>query len=366
MTTTAARTTRREPTSGTIHRRAVRVGRWSMVLRPAMVVVMTLSVAALVRLFCVSIGRGDYPLSIADVLRVMAGSGSRIENFVVMDLRLPRTLTGILVGAALGLSGAITQSVARNALASPDLLGITAGSGAAAVALIVFTGSGTIVGVLASIGLSMAALLGGLLAAVVVYAASWRRGVSGFRLILVGIGVNAFLTAVTSWMLISADIEDVARAQLWLTGSLNGSSNDRLLPLVVTITVMVVAVSIAAPKLAAMRLGDDTAQSLGVDVARTGAFFLLAAVVLAAVATAAAGPIGFVALAAPQIALRLFRSAGPPLLGSAVWGALLVTGSDVIARTVLPVELPVGIVTSALGGPFLIYLLVRRSRKASV
>ncbi|WP_415975222.1 FecCD family ABC transporter permease [Rhodococcus sp. 077-4] len=336
-----------------------------MVRRPLMVLTTVLLAAALVLVMCVNIGRGDFPLSIAQVLDVLLGGGSRIERFIVMDLRLPRSLTGLLVGAALGISGAITQSISRNALASPDILGITAGSSAAAVALIVL-GGGSFSGLLATLGLPLAALIGGLLTAIAIYALAWRKGVDGFRLILVGIAVNAMLTAVIGWLLISADINDVSRAQVWLNGSLNGADWASVWPVAIAVVLVGGGTVVATFTLGALRLGDDNARSLGVRLQHSQAMMLLAAVALAAIATAAAGPIGFVALAAPQIALRILRTPGPPIIASALLGGLLVVASDLIARTILPVELPVGIVTSALGGPFLLYLLVRSNRKVSV
>lgn len=352
---------------GTVPARpAVRLGRVSLVRRPLMVVTTVLVAAALILVMCVNIGRGDFPLSIPQVLDVLLGGGTRIERFIVMDLRLPRSLTGLLVGAALGISGAITQSISRNALASPDILGITAGASAAAVALIVLGGGGTFSGLLATLGLPLAALIGGVLTAIAIYSLAWRKGVDGFRFILVGIAVNAMLTAVIGWLLISADINDVSRAQVWLNGSLNGANWSTVWPVAVAVVIVGGATIVSTFTLGALRLGDDNARSLGVRLQHSQAVMLLAAVALAAVATAAAGPIAFVALAAPQIAVRLLRTPGPPIIASALLGGLLVVASDLIARTILPVELPVGIVTSALGGPFLLYLLVRSNRKASV
>lgn len=354
------------PGPGVVRTRpAFRLGPISMVRRPVMVLTTVLLAAALLLVMCVNIGRGDFPLSITAVLDVLLGGGSRIERFIVMDLRLPRSLTGLLVGAALGISGAITQSISRNALASPDILGITAGSSAAAVALIVL-GGGSFSGLLATLGLPLAALIGGLLTAIAIYALAWRKGVDGFRLILVGIAVNAMLTAVIGWLLISADINDVSRAQVWLNGSLNGADWAAVWPVAIAVVLVGGGTVVATFTLGALRLGDDNARSLGIRLQHSQAMMLLAAVALAAIATAAAGPIGFVALAAPQIALRVLRTPGPPIIASALLGGLLVVGSDLIARTILPVELPVGIVTSALGGPFLLYLLVRSNRKASV
>ncbi|WP_315901432.1 iron chelate uptake ABC transporter family permease subunit [Rhodococcus sp. BP22] len=366
MTTVESKTTSAEATKLTVPSRpGFRIGRLSLVRRPFMVLVNLVLLAALLLLMCINIGRGDFPLSIGHVIDVLLGGGTRIERFIVMDLRLPRSLTGVLVGMALGMSGAVTQSISRNSLASPDILGITAGASAAAVALIVLGGGSTFAGILATLGLPLAALIGGIATAAIIYALAWKRGVQGFRLILVGIAINAMLTASIGWLLISADINDVSRAQLWLNGSLNGADWGSVWPVMSAVLIVGGLTVVSSFTLGALRLGDDNARSLGVRLQLRQAALLLAAVALAAIATAAAGPIGFVALAAPQIALRLVRTPGPPIIASAILGGLLVVGSDLIARTILPVELPVGIVTSALGGPFLLYLLVRSNRKAS-
>lgn len=346
-------------------RPAFRLGPVSVVWRGRMVLVCALLAVATFVLLCISLGRGDFPLSPLQVAQVLLGGGERLDRFIVMDLRLPRGIGAVVVGAALAVAGAITQSVSRNALASPDILGITAGASAAAVALIVVTSSGSIVGLLATLGLPLSALCGALLTATVIYVLAWRKGADGFRLVLIGIGVNAMLLAITQWMLVSADINDVSRAQVWLTGSLNGTSWDQVVPAAVVLVFVGGWAATASFTVGALRLGDDTARSLGVRLQTQQGLLLIAACALAAIATAAAGPIGFVALAAPQIALRLVGSAGPPIIASALTGALFVVGADLIARTILPVPLPVGLVTSALGGPFLLYLLVRSNRKVS-
>lgn len=338
--------------------------RWfSGVWRPRMVVVTALGVVAVVVMAAVNIGRGSYPIPITEVLSVFFGGGDPSQQFVVLGLRLPRTLTGILVGAALGLAGAITQTIARNPLASPDILGVTAGASVAAVAIIVLGSSSAAVGAVgASIGLPVAALIGGLLTAALVYGLSWRRGIEGYRLVLVGIGIGAVATALTSWLLIVADINDAAQATVWLTGSLNGRSWEHVIPIAVALAVLLPIALLLAFGLGALQLGDDTAKGLGLRINLERSALLVVAVALAAVATSSAGPIAFVALVVPQICLRLVGSARPPLLASAVYGALLLLTSDVIARTALPVELPVGIVTAIVGAPYLLFLLVRGNR----
>ncbi|MFG1781678.1 FecCD family ABC transporter permease [Rhodococcus oryzae] len=343
-----------------------RVGPVSLVRRTTMVAITAGLLLAAFLLLCINIGRGDFAISVPTVAEILFGGGTKVERFIVMDLRLPRALTALLTGLALGISGAITQSILRNPLASPDLLGITAGASAAAVALIVLAGGGSFVGLLAVLGIPIAALIGGIATAIIIYALAWRGGVQGYRVVLIGIGFNAMLIAAIQWMLISADINDVARAQVWLNGSLNGSDWAQVWPVAIGVAVVGAIALISSFTLGALRLGDDNARSLGVRLQAGQATLLLAAVALASIATAAVGPIGFVALCAPQLALRMLRTAGPPILASGLVGAVLVIGSDVIARTILPVELPVGIVTSALGGPFLLYLLVRNNRKVSV
>lgn len=344
-------------------RPGLRVGPISLVWRPWQVLTTALLAAALAVVFCLNIGRGDFPIAPMDVLAALTGHGTRQTTFIVMELRLPRSLIGLLVGVGLGISGAIMQSVSRNALASPDILGITQGASVAAVFLIL--GGGASTGALAAFGVPLAALCGGLATALLIYVLAWRRGVDGFRLILIGIGVGAAMQALTSWMIIRADIDDVGRAQVWLTGSLNRASWSQVAPTAWSVGIVSAVAVIGAFTLAVLRLGDDVARGLGARLQGGRALLMLAAVILAAVATAAAGPIGFVAFVAPQVALRLLRSPGPPIIASALTGAILVVGGDLIARTVLPVALPVGIVTSAIGGPFLLFLLVRANRKAS-
>ncbi|NUS23789.1 MAG: iron chelate uptake ABC transporter family permease subunit, partial [Streptomyces sp.] len=186
----------------------VRLGRVSFVWRPWLVAVTLLLAAATFLLFCLSIGIGDFPIGLPQVIATIFGHGEPVDEFVIMDLRLPRALAGLVVGVALGVSGAITQSIARNPLASPDVLGITSGAGAVAVFLVTVSG-GTAAAIVDSVGLSAAALGGGLGTGLLVYFLAWRRGLDGFRLILIGISVTAVMEAITTWLLATADIRDV-------------------------------------------------------------------------------------------------------------------------------------------------------------
>ncbi|MFI7443558.1 FecCD family ABC transporter permease [Nonomuraea indica] len=304
---------------------------------------------------------GDIDMSLAEVVRATFDPADA-GHFVVMELRLPRALTGALVGGALALSGAIIQSIARNPLASPEILGVTTGASVAVVAGVVLSGSayGGASGLFSAVGIPALALLGGLVGAVTVYALAWRRGLDGYRLVLVGIGVAAVFTNVKYWLLTVGDVNDTGRAMVWISGSLNGRGWEHVVPVALALAVLVPLTLLGTRSLAALRFGDDTVTALGVRMNLSRALMIFAAVLLAAVATASAGPIAFVALAAPQIALRLARCPQPPLLSSAVIGAVLTAGADLIARTAFsPLELPVGIVTAVLGAPYLIHLIWR-------
>ena len=338
----------------------VRVGGWSWVWRPWAVLVTVVLAAATFLVFCVSIAVGDFTIELPAVFRTLIGQGERVDEFVIMDLRMPRALVGLVVGLALGISGALTQSIARNALASPDVLGITFGASATAVFVVTASGGAA---VSSAIGLPAAALAGGLLTGLLVYFLAWKKGIDGFRLILIGVSVSAAMQAVTTWLLALADIRDVARAQAWLVGSLDSRSWNEVRTTLWVTAALVLVVVVVSFQLQPMHFGDDVAAGLGVRYGAVRAVLLLCAVLLAGVAVSAAGPVPFVALVAPQIAMRLVRSPVPPLLASGVFGALLLIGSDLIARVVLPNDLPVGIVTAIIGGPFLVYLLVRANVK---
>lgn len=336
----------------------VRFGQVSFVWRPWTVLVTLVLAAAAFLMFCLSMAIGDFPIGLSRVIATVFGRGEQVDEFVIMDLRMPRALAGLVVGTALGVSGAITQSVARNPLASPDVLGITGGASMVAVFLVTVSG-GTAGAVISTAGLPAAALAGGLGAGLLVYFLAWRRGIDGFRLILIGISVSAMTEAVTTWLLVSADIRDVARAQAWLVGSLDNREWDDVRVALWCSLVLMAVVACVAFQFKPMHLGDEVAAGLGVRYARVRAVLLLCAVLLAAVAVSAAGPVPFVALVAPQVAMRLARCPTPPMVASGLTGALLLIGSDLVARTALPIGLPVGVITAAIGGPFLVYLLVR-------
>jgi iron complex transport system permease protein len=306
--------------------------------------------------FCISISVGDFPIPLVEVVPAVFGFGDSDAHFIVHTLRLPRALTAILVGAGFGMSGAIFQTMARNPLASPDIIGITAGASAGAVFVILVANGSTA-------AIATGALVGSLATAVAIYVLAYRRGVSSYRLVLVGIGLAAVLTAVTQYLLTRARVFEAQRAAVWLTGSLNGRSWDHVRPLTIAMAVLVPLALLLARPLTALQLGDDTARGLGVGLNRSRAAIVLVAVGLAAVATASAGPIVFVALIAAPIARRLTRAPGVTLVPAALCGAVLVLAADLIGRRILaPQELPVGVITGIIGGPYLLWLLARANK----
>ncbi|HEX2314945.1 MAG TPA: iron chelate uptake ABC transporter family permease subunit [Thermomonospora sp.] len=336
----------------------VRFGDWSVRTRPRAVAVGLVCLAVALGVAVLAIGGGDYPMSPGRVLETLAGGGSAADAFIVRELRLPRVVTGLVVGAALGLSGALFQSVVRNPLGSPDVLGFTHGASAGALLVIVVGGGG---------GLAVAggAVTGAILTGAVIYALAWRHGTHAYRLVLVGIGMWAILTGVNGYLLTKAELFDAARAVLWLTGSLNGRSWNDVVPLLVVMALLVPVVFLGYGRaLRMLEMGDDAAQGLGVPAERARFALLGAAVLLVAFAAAAAGPVSFVALTAPQLARRLTRAPGPNLLPALLLGAALLTTADLAAlRLFGDSRLPVGVVTGMLGGGYLVWLLATE-RKA--
>nr|WP_205615335.1 iron chelate uptake ABC transporter family permease subunit [Streptomyces harenosi] len=325
----------------------------------AVTVVVLLLVAALAA-SVVLIGTGDFPIPASEVLKTLLGQGNPGQEFIVNELRLPRVLVGLLVGASLGLGGALFQAISRNPLGSPDVLGLGQGATAGALTVIVLL-SGSAAQVTAG------ALVGGLVTGFAIYVLAWKRGVHGYRLVLVGIGVNAIVTAINGYLLTKADIVDAARAVVWMTGSLNGRGWDQVWPLLALCAVLVPLVLLNARGLRMMEMGDDISYALGVRVERVRMLLLVAAVLLTASATAAAGPVSFVALTAPQLARRLTRSPGPNLLPSVCMGAaLLVTADWASQRAFGADQLPVGVVTGVLGGAYLLWLLVTERKKGRI
>jgi iron complex transport system permease protein len=339
--------------------RPVRLGEGlSLRLRPRAIGVATTLAALVTALFLVTVATGDFPIPLGDVLAALTGGGDPGTTFIVRDLRLPRALCGLLVGIALGISGAIFQSLTRNPLGSPDIIGFA--QGASVGALIVITilgGSGAAV--------SVGALGGGAVTALAVYGLAFRRGgTSGYRLILVGIAIGFLMLSITDYLLARARIQEAAEATRWLLGSLNARDWADVTPLLIALALLLPATIPAGRTLRALELGDDAAHGLGVRVERARLGLISLAVALVSVSVVAVGPIGFVALTAPQIARRLARSSEPPLLCSALTGAAIVLAADLGAQHLVPsTQLPVGVMTGAFGGLYLAWLLTSEWRR---
>ena len=311
--------------------------------------------AAVVVLFAVNILLGTYTVTIPDFFRILGGEQLQGATYIVMESKLPRAVIGTMVGAAFGIAGSIFQTMLRNPLASPDIIGISYGASASAVvAIIVFGAAGTSV--------SLAALAGALLVALAIYLLARRGGAAGYRLILVGIGFAAVLQAVVTFLMTRTDVRTATQALVWLNGSLNPASWDRAVVLTGALLVLLPAVAVLARQLRGLELGDDAAAGLGLRVEASRLGLLITGVALAAVATAAAGPISFVAFLSGPIAHRLLRGR-QSLAASALVGAVIVLAADFAGANLVPgISLPVGVVTGALGAPFLLWLLVTSNR----
>ncbi|MEU9373467.1 iron chelate uptake ABC transporter family permease subunit [Streptomyces sp. NPDC048255] len=346
------------PAPRVVSGRIVRVGGISLRVQGRTAAVTALLVAALVVLIGITLTTGDFQLSVGEVVQALTGSGSGAADFVVNTLRMPRILTAVFVGAALAVSGAILQSLTRNSLGSPDIIGFTNGSAVGAlVVIIVLHGSMT--------QIALGALAGGLATALAVHLLMIGRGIQGFRLVVIGIGVSALLLAVNSYLITRATFQEALEAQSWLVGSLGNRLWTHANAIGLALAVLLPPAFLLSRRLAMVEMGDTTASALGVEVSRTRTALLVISVALAAFATAVTGPIWFIALAAPQVVRRLTRSSGPALLPSALMGAFLLLLSDlVVQRAFAPALLPVGTATGAIGGLYLIWLLITESRKS--
>ncbi|WP_227902252.1 FecCD family ABC transporter permease [Arthrobacter zhangbolii] len=298
---------------------------------------------------------GSISLPFSDVLAAVFGlSEEPRTTAVVHRIRLPRAVTALAVGACLGAAGAVFQSVSRNALGSPDIIGFTTGAATGAVAQIILFDAGAAATALWAVG-------GGLLAAALVYLLSLQgRLTGGYRLVLIGIGVGAVLSALNSVLLAKGDADLAAQAHLWLSGSLAARTWEHAVPVLCALVLLLPVLLVLGRSLTLMEMGDDAARALGVRVEQTRITSMAAAVGLTAVATAAVGPLAFVALAAPQLAARLTRSPAIPIGTGALMGAVLVTGADLLSQQ-LPVRaaLPIGLMTGLVGGVYLLWLLTR-------
>lgn len=320
-----------------------------------------LLVALTLVLLVVSINFGQYNMTVGDVLQTLLGTNTDNPNFrsfalVVHTFRLPRILVAFMVGAALAAAGTLMQGITRNPMADPFLLGVSGGAGLAAVAVIVWLDN------VSPTVLPVVAFVGGMSVALLIYVLAWRNGTSTpIRLILIGIGVSAIITAITTVLLLFGNINDVQQAYVWLTGSVYGRNWEHVKALAFWLLLLLPPALLLARSLNMLNMGDDTAKGLGMRVERGRAVLLFISVALTAGAVAIAGTIGFVGLVAPHITRRMVGPSHEGLLPvSALVGGTLVVAADLIGRWIAaPSELPVGIVVALIGAPYFALLLIR-------
>jgi iron-siderophore ABC transporter, inner membrane subunit len=302
---------------------------------------------------------GDYPLTPAQVLDAFLGDRS-FTRVVVLEWRLPAAASAVVFGALLGTGGAIFQSLTRNPLGSPDVIGFDAGAHTAVVVGILLFGAR------AQGAIALAAVIGGLLAAYLVHLLSGRT-TTGFRLIVVGLAVSATLGAINSYLITRARVEDAMLVGFWGAGSLARVEAESLPAWLAVAAALLVSAGLLAPSLGVIELGDQTAGALGIPLESRRALLVVVGVASSAVVTAAAGPIGFVALAAPQVARRLMRTPGISIPGAAVTGAALLSAAQLCSALASNSNrpIPVGLITVSVGGLYLIHLLIRDGRRVT-
>lgn len=309
---------------------------------------------------------GDGWSTPGEVLAGMRGDGPLAGR--VLEWRLPRVTAALVFGLALGLAGALFQNITRNPLGAPDVIGLDQGAYTAVLVVLTMAGGAHFAAAAETdggfaLGLAGAALLGGLAAAAVVLLLSAGGGYTGYRLIVIGIAVNAVLVAVNSWLILRAELEVAMAAASWSAGNLNGIDwSDLVVPLSVIVLLAAATLFVARP-MHQIALGDDVAVTSGVGVGRTRLLLVVVGVGFTSVVAAAAGLIVFVALMAPQIGRRIAGSAGVALLPAALTGAVLLVTADLLAQCVAPVQLPVGVVTGAIGGLYLLWLLLKEAAR---
>ncbi|WP_150272843.1 FecCD family ABC transporter permease [Paenibacillus tepidiphilus] len=320
----------------------------------------TITLAVLACALCIAmllLGNTIYPLK--DVIRALSGEQLKGVSFAVNTIRLPRMLAGLFAGFAFGVAGYIFQTMLRNPLANPNVIGITSGSSAAAVFCITMLhASGAMV--------SVASVVAGLATVTLIYFLSRGRSFSIGRLILVGIGIQAMLDAVISYLLLVSAEQDVPAAMRWLSGSLNGSHLKELPPLVIAVLLLTPVVVVMGKHLGILELGEQAATSLGVHADKTRIALIVSSVIMIAIATAITGPIAFVSFLAGPIAKRLAGAGFSNVIPAGLVGVNLVLASDLIGQFAFEYRFPVGVITGLLGAPYLIYLLIRMNRKGEL
>jgi len=348
--------------------RAFRAGPVSVRVNVRVMVGAGLLILGTVAAMALHVAFGGTPMAYPDVLRALLGDESNARiHLAVTEFRAPRMVAAVVVGASLAAAGAITQTVARNPLASPDLLGVTAGASFGAVSVLVIADGGHagLSGVAATLGMPAAAFSAGILSGVAVYLLAYRRGLDSYRLVLAGLGISGLAASLTTWILTLGDVTSAAQALTWMMGSLNGKDWETVQPMALSAFVLLLAAMASGRWLVLTSLGEDTAVGLGARIGTVRLVVLTLAVLLASVATVTAGPVAFVALASPRIARALTSTVIPSVGISALVGAIFVLLADTLSANVLAAPLPVGVATAVIGAPFLIHLILKYQRRLS-
>jgi len=315
--------------------------------------------------FFFSASFGDSFINPLKVIQAIIGQGSEFDQLIIIDFRLPRIFIAAFAGIALAVAGAILQGIIKNPLASPDIIGISAGGGAAVVGFLALFSDSNHSLTVSIEWLPLAGFIGATVVALIVYIFAWKDGVTPNRLVLIGIAVSAFMQAITTMLMIIGPIYQASEANKWITGSVKSADWNQVQIIVPLIILLLFITVFITRQLNVQELGDDTAASLGQTIQKTRLFLLLLSSSLVASAIAFAGAIGFVGLMAPHIARRIVGpSFGVLIPTSAFIGALLVMVADIIGRTAFsPLEVPAGVFTAAIGAPYFIYLLLRNTKK---
>lgn len=329
------------------------------------VIATVLVFVAVATVMLISAGSGEFPLSPSKVLAALFGYGEEFDRIILIDFRLPRIMMALFVGMALAVSGAILQGITKNPLASPDLIGVTAGASFAVVLFLTMFSDENNALTVSIQWLPLFAFLGATLTALIVFALSWKNGIAPFRLLLIGIAVAAFMQAGTTIWILMGPIYQASQATIWTTGSIYGANWSQVSVLMPWALLLIMISLLLRRQMNILELGDDIATGVGSDVQRNRIILLLISTGLTGVAVAFAGGIGFVGLLAPHIARRIV---GPKfqsmVLFSAGVGALLVLIADWIARVAFaPIEVPAGVWTAAVGAPYFIFLLMTQRKK---
>ncbi|KAB1643209.1 FecCD family ABC transporter permease [Gulosibacter chungangensis] len=333
----------------------IRLRRTSFIIRPRVIAIVTVLLILSLGLAVLALLLGSVQVPLSDLVASMFGqSAEHKHNLVIQNIRFPQVVAALSAGAALGVSGAVFQSISNNALGSPDIIGLTTGAATGAISQIIFFEAGPI-------QVTIGALIGGIGTAVVIYLLSLKGGVTGgFRLVLIGIGVGALLSSLNSLMMVRGDVELAFTANVWISGSVDNVKWDQALPTLIISLITIPVIAALAKRATMVEMGDDMARQLGVNAEHTRRILILLAVVLAGIATSSVGPISFIALASGQLAKLLTRSGSITVFASAVMGSFLLMLAHVITA-VLPVHytLPIGQVTGLIGGIYLAWLLTR-------